>query len=59
MDRKIEYPGNNENAEIVLNDIDSDNRAKEGVGEIKKFDDTFPDHKPQEDIDEISSTDDV
>lgn len=59
MDKKIEDRVNDEDSEIVLNNFDSDNRAKEGIGEIKKFDDVFPDHKAQEDMDEISSTDNV
>ncbi len=44
---------------IILNDIASDEHSRLGEGIIKPYDDVFRDHKPQEDVDEISSTDDV
>lgn len=56
MDKKVQNSGNSETEVNTLND---DERVKEGEGEIKKFDDVFPDHKLQEDIAEIASTDDV
>lgn len=59
MENNTDPKGNNETPENILNDLQSDKNASEGVGEIKKFDDIFPSHKPQEDKDEISSTDDV
>ncbi len=44
---------------VILNDIASDEHSRLREGIIKPYDDVFHDHKPQEDIDEISSTDDV
>ena len=44
---------------IVLNDIASDEHSRLGEGTIKPYDDVFHDHKPKEDTEEISSTDDV
>ena len=50
---------NNKTSENILNDLQSDKNASKGQGEIKKFDNLFPNHKAQEDTDEISSTNDV
>lgn len=47
------------NDPVIANDIASDKRAKEGEGEIKKYNEEFPDHQALEDIEEIQSTDDV
>ncbi len=44
---------------ILSNDIASDEKSRMGEGEIKPYDDVFGDHKPHEDSEEISSTDDV
>jgi hypothetical protein len=41
------------------NQIDSDENSKLGEDEIRSFDEVFPNHKPQEDVPEISGTDDV
>lgn len=44
---------------VILNDIASDEHSRLGEGIIKPYDDVFHDHGPHEDIDEISSTDDI
>lgn len=44
---------------VAENDIDSDRNSKAGVGEIKAFNDVYPNHQALEDVDEIQSTDDV
>jgi hypothetical protein len=44
---------------VALNDIASDENSRQGEGIIKPYDDVFGDHKPHEDSNEISSTDDV
>jgi hypothetical protein len=44
---------------VALNDIASDENSRLGEGIIKPYDDVFGDHKPHEDSDEISSTNDV
>jgi len=44
---------------VILNDIASDEHSRLGEGIIKPYDDVFHDHKPQEDMDEISRTDNV
>ncbi|MCW3080676.1 hypothetical protein [Segetibacter sp.] len=46
-------------AMVDANQIASDKNSKIKEAEIKKYDDLFPQHQPQEDLREISSTDDV
>ena len=59
MNNKPDIIKNNETAVNVLNNIQSDKNATAGEGEIKAFDEVFPNYQPREDTDEISSTDDV
>ncbi len=44
---------------ILSNDIASDENSRMDEDAIKPYDDVFGDHKPHEDTEEISSTNDV
>jgi hypothetical protein len=44
---------------VNVNQADSAKNEKIGEGEIKKYDEVIREHKPKEDLREISSTDDV
>jgi hypothetical protein len=44
---------------ITSNDIASDEESEQGEDIIKPYDELFPEQKAYEDMDEISSTDDV
>ncbi len=60
MDKKNKGLADNQNGEFILNESGTSvsNPVVE-EGEIEKFDEVVPDHKPQEDTEEISSTEDV
>ncbi|MEJ7683318.1 MAG: hypothetical protein WKG06_36755 [Segetibacter sp.] len=58
MDKKNKGLADNHDGDFILNESSTSvsNPVEE---EIKEFDEVVPDHKPQEDTEEISSTDDV
>ena len=58
MDKKNKGLADNQDGDFVLNESGTSvsNPVEE---EVEKFDEVIPDHKPKEDTDEISSTDDV
>ncbi|HEX8677435.1 MAG TPA: hypothetical protein VF700_09460 [Segetibacter sp.] len=58
MDKKNKGLADNQDGDFVLNESGTSvsNPVEE---EIERFDEVAPDHKPQEDTEEISSTDDV
>jgi len=44
---------------VIANEKASDERAAAGNAEIERFDEILPGHPALEDMDEVSSTDDV
>lgn len=58
MDKKNKGLADNQDGDFVLNESGTSvsNPFEE---ETEKYDEVAPDHKPQEDADEISGTDDV
>ena len=59
MDKKNKGLADNQDGEFILNESGTSVSTDTIEGEIKTFDEIVPDHKPQEDTEEISSTDDV
>ena len=58
MDKKNKGLADNQDGDFVLNESGT-SVSNPVVEEIEKFDEVVPDHKPQEDTEEISSADDV
>ena len=58
MDKKNKGLADNQDGDFVLNESGTSvsNPVEE---EIERFDEVVPDHEPQEDTEEISSTNDV
>ncbi len=62
MDKKNKGLADNQNGEFILNESGTSVSNPVVVveeGEIEKFDEVVPGHKLQEDIEEISSTEDI
>ncbi len=59
MDKKNKGLADNQEGDFILNEIGTSVSNPVEEGEIRKFDEVVPDHKPQEDTEEMSSTDDV
>lgn len=58
MDKKNKGLADNQDGDFILNESGT-SVSNPVVEETEKFDEVLPDHEPQEDTEEISSTDDV
>ena len=59
MDKKNKGLADNQDGDFILNESGTSVSSPVVEEKIEKFDEVVPDHKPQEDTEEISSTDDV
>ncbi len=59
MDKKNKGLADKQDGDFILNESGTSVSNPVEEGEIRKFDEVVPDHKPQEDIEEISSTEDI
>lgn len=59
MDKKNKGLADNHDGDFILNESGTSVSNPVEEDEIKKFDEVVPDHQPQEDTEEMSSTDEV